>query len=79
MPLIVKAPGQSERRTDGDWISHVHLPELILGLCRSRSGSETLSDGFPTRSRELVVSENYYSRAADLRAPWGDRFDRVRF
>lgn len=78
VPLIVKAPGQTEGDTDEDWISHVHLPGLILGLSRLPSGSAIALENWPRPSREWVISENYYSRAADLRAPWGDRFDRVR-
>lgn len=76
VPLIVKAPGQSEGLTDPDWISHVHLPELILGHCQLPSGFAPRDSA--SLSREIIVSENYYSRAKDLRAPWGSRFDRVR-
>lgn len=79
VPLIVKAPGQTEGDTDTDWISHVHLPGLILDLSlRSLNSGIPIGERIPTPSRAVVLSENYYSRAADLRAPWGARFDRVR-
>lgn len=77
VPLVVKSPGQREGRVDEDWISHVHLPGLVLSELDpgGRWGGETFRQHWP---RGRVLSENYYARGSDMRSPWGARFDRVR-
>ena len=76
VPLILKAPQQTERLDDLDWIGHVHLPGLILDALGDPAAAPLMRRHWP-RS-EGVLSENYDSRLHDLRAPWGDRFRRSR-
>jgi arylsulfatase A-like enzyme len=76
VPLIVKAPGQTKRMDDHDWIGHVHLPGLILDALAHPETNSPLRSHWPRR--DGVLSENYDSRVHDLRAPWGDRFRRSR-
>ncbi|MDE0903900.1 MAG: sulfatase [Planctomycetota bacterium] len=76
VPLIVKAPGQTKRMDDHDWIGHVHLPGLILDALNHSETDSPLRSHWPRR--DGVLSENYDSRVHDLRAPWGDRFRRSR-
>jgi arylsulfatase A-like enzyme len=76
VPLILKAPQQTERRDDLAWIGHVHLPGLILDALGHPTAAPLMRLHWP-RS-EGVLSENYDSRLHDLRAPWGDRFRRSR-
>lgn len=78
VPLIVKVPGQTVGAVDEEWISHVHLPALVLAYVDLGEGVETPTEFLAHWPRGRVFSENYYSRIKDLRARWGARFDRVR-
>jgi len=77
VPLVVKSPGQREGAVDEDWISHVHLPGLVLSELdpEGRWGGGAFRQHWP---RGRVLSENYYARGSDLKSPWGARFERVR-
>lgn len=75
VPLIVKAPHQSQGRDDRDWIGHVHIPGLILRALDQAAGNTRLGEHWP---RGAVLSENHESRMHDLRQRWGDRFRRSR-
>lgn len=78
VPLLVKAPDQEVGEVDGQWISHVHLPGLIL----DRAGLAGLPAAAPLmreRSGErLVVTEHYAVMFGSLDEPWAPRLDRLR-
>ena len=71
VPLIVKAPGQTEGRLDDGWISLVHIPELILPYTQGCDVTELFA-----RQREAVLSELYGPRPRQKEGIW--RFRRVR-
>lgn len=78
VPFLVKEPGQVEGRVDADWISHVHIPGIVLDHARVPRDLPELA---PLRSnwpRGPVVAENYGARLRDLEEAWGARLDRVR-
>ncbi len=79
VPLLLKAPGQQEARTDERWIGHVHMAGLLLEHLElaNREAAEALLVHH-RRGLDPLLSENYYTRHKDLKAPWGDRFRRVR-
>ena len=77
IPLAVKLPGQSRGSTQAGWISHVHLPALIL----SSAGFEERAESFRrlgNADRDTIVSENYGLRQLDLSEPWAAWLDRRR-
>jgi len=71
VPLIVKAPGQTEARVDDGWISLVHIPEIVLAHTRG-CGIDTLNG----RQRETVLTELFGPRPRQKLGAW--RFKRVR-
>ncbi|MFT5048843.1 MAG: arylsulfatase A-like enzyme [Chlamydiales bacterium] len=71
VPLIVKAPGQTEPHVDNDWISLVHIPEIVLTHTRG-CGIDSLNG----RHRESVLTELFGPRPRQKLGAW--RFKRVR-
>lgn len=77
VPLIVRSPGQTQGAVDPTPVSGVDLPALILAHLPEGGGA--LAERYPYRiGSHSVVTENYFSRIKDLRAPYGQRFQRVR-
>ena len=79
VPLIVKAPRQSEARVVDQAITSVDVPRLIVSqLAPARR--DKLLPAFPYEpGNHPVMAEVYYTRTKDLIHPrWGHRFDRVR-
>lgn len=77
VPLIVRAPGQAEGEVDDTPVSGVDIPALILSHLPDLGAD--YADRYPYRpGSHSVVTENYYSRIKDLRASYGQRFQRVR-
>ncbi|MBN2056180.1 sulfatase [bacterium] len=75
VPLIIKAPGQRRAMREDQLISLVHLPNIILSL----TGNDETSP-FPYHwPEQAIFAENHFARLKDLRAQWGNRFDRRRF
>lgn len=71
VPLIVKAPRQTEGRVDDEWISLVHIPELVLAHTRDCDSAALFA-----RQRDAVVSELFGPRPRQKEGIW--RFRRVR-
>lgn len=78
VPLVVKEPGQVAGRVDEAWISHVHLPKLVLDHARVPRDLPELAPFASNWPRGPVVAENYGARLRDLEEAWGPRLDRVR-
>lgn len=79
VPLLVKAPGQQDALKDERWIGHVHMAGLLLEHVELADREGVLAAlVHHRRGLEPLLSENYYTRHKDLKAPWGDRFRRVR-
>jgi arylsulfatase A-like enzyme len=79
VPLLVRAPGQREARTDELLAVSNDLPNLIVSNL-SEATRERIASRFPDApGNHTVVVENYFTRSDDLFHPaWGHRFDRVR-
>jgi arylsulfatase A-like enzyme len=77
IPLLIKAPNQTEKISDEHYVSHVHLPGLVLEHTALRTAPDVkpLLTHWP---RTSILAENYYSRTKDVQGPWGNRFQRVR-
>lgn len=74
IPLIVRAPGQTEGASRAERFSLAELPARVTELAGLRAtGDARFRTGLP------VLAENYYSRTSDLEHPeFGPRFRRVR-
>lgn len=79
VPLIVRGAGQREGAIDETLVVSHDLPGLVLAELPGDL-QRRLSTLFPYAPGERpVISENYYTRAKDLKNPvWGRRFQRVR-
>jgi arylsulfatase A-like enzyme len=77
VPLLVRAPGQSQGRVVATLASSVDVPRLILEHFETPDAWREL---FPLAlGNHPVLAEIYYARPKDLWNPvWGPRFDRIR-
>jgi len=78
VPLVVKAPHQALGAVDEAWISHVHLPRLVLEHARVPRDLPELAPLSSNWPRAAVVAENYGARLRDTEEAWGPRLDRLR-
>ena len=79
VPLIVKAPGQTEGEVDDGWISSVHVPALLLQFAhleRLPQQSAAFVRHWPRDPS--ILAANRRSRQHDLRKEFGERFQRDR-
>jgi arylsulfatase A-like enzyme len=74
VPIIVKAPRQSESRVDERLVSLVHVPALIAAHTPALD-ADALPRSWPEPS---VLGENHFSRLKDLIQPYAHRFKRSR-
>jgi len=79
VPLIVRAPGQTEGREVDEPVSSTDVPALIYAHFEGERAAR-FRKAFPDRPGEHpVVTQNYYTRPKDLyHKTWGQRFMRVR-
>lgn len=79
VPLIVKAPHQTESVRVREKISTVSIPRLILDGINHQGIEKHRASFLPVARKDTVVSESRYSHDSDYYDPdWGHRFKRVR-
>jgi arylsulfatase A-like enzyme len=78
VPLVVKAPDQTQSAVDERLIDSTDIPRLILD--HFPEGFEDVRSRFPAAPGDHdVIAEIYYTRTKDLHHPrWGHRFNRIR-
>jgi arylsulfatase A-like enzyme len=78
VPLVVKAPAQSDGIVDERVVTSTDVPRLILE--HFPADFDDVRGRFPDEpGNHSIVAEIYYTRTMDLFHPvWGHRFDRVR-
>jgi arylsulfatase A-like enzyme len=74
VPMMIKAPGQTEGGVEATETSLVHVPYLVAQHLDVLP-SEAFPYAWPARA---VLAENHYTRIKDLRSEWAERFDRSR-
>jgi arylsulfatase A-like enzyme len=78
VPLVVKAPGQTEGDAVAEPISLTAIPHLVAAALPERARAE-LERRLPPDRSHRPLAENHYARPTELfDQPWGDRFHRVR-
>jgi arylsulfatase A-like enzyme len=79
VPLIVKAPGQTQREVVDRRISLAMLPNLICAQLSPELAARAHQHFPEAVGAETVIAENYFSRSKDIFGkPWSDRFRRIR-
>lgn len=77
IPLIIKFPHQTKGRVVAQPISLARVPQLIYQAAGLTPTPATAAFHVTPTGRPLLV-QNYYSRKKDLKATWGQRFNRAR-
>lgn len=79
VPLIVRAPRQTEGRVVEERTTLAALPRLVLAQVPGDEARRQL-ERFPAHGPDTaVVAEVHFTRRKDLEKPWGERFRRERF
>jgi arylsulfatase A-like enzyme len=75
VPLMIKAPGQTQGLVEERLVSLAHVPSLMQPYCPALH-EVAFSENWPS---ETVISENHFTRLKDLTEPWAERFPPSRF
>ncbi len=79
VPLLVREAGQRAPGRDDRVVTSADVPHLVLDGLPREIGARARARLAPRGADPPALTENYFSRAGDLKHPvWGERFRRVR-